>query len=124
MSFRDFTPFEQLKEVLNEGGSVPDLQIKLNALAIWFAEISDEYRVLDDEEQKVRECEYLQLQYQYHEIAMVMITKLLDPMFIDNGEPHSMEMSDEQPEELTKELLVEEQPPSFMESSNSETSNA
>lgn len=107
MSFRDFKQFEQLKEVLNEGGSVPDLQIKLNALAIRFAEMSDEYRLLDDEEQKVRECEYFQLQYQYHDIAMVMLTKLLDPMFIENEEPDSIELSDEQ----TKEPVVNEQPP-------------
>lgn len=82
MSLGNFQKFELVKIALSNGETVPDLQVQLDALAICYAEISDEFRLLDDDEQRARECEYLQLQYQYHEIAMVMLTKLLDPLFI------------------------------------------
>lgn len=120
MSLGDFQKFEQVKLALSNGESVPDLQIQLNALAIRYAEISDEFRLLEDDEQQARECEYLQLQYQYHDIAMVMITKLLDPLFITEPESASADMEIE----ATIEQTVDEtQTTEAHEQSNIETSN-
>lgn len=86
MSLGNFSKFEQIKEALSGGETVSDLSVHLNALAVQFAEIGDEFRLLDDDEQQAKEIEFLQLQYQYHDLAILFITKMLDPLFISEPE--------------------------------------
>lgn len=81
MALGNLSQFEEVKAALGRNEPVPNLQIQLNLLSLRFAEISDGFRVLDDTEQQVRASEFLQLQYQFHDIAMTMISKLMEEMF-------------------------------------------
>lgn len=81
MALGNLGQFEEVKAALGRNEPVPNLQIQLNLLSIRFAEISDGFRVLDDTEQQVRASEFLQIQYQFHDIAMAMISKLMEEMF-------------------------------------------
>lgn len=101
MSFGNFSKFEQVKDALNQGETIKDLSVHLNALAVRFAEISDEFRLLDDDEQQAKEIEFLQLQFQYHDLAILFITKLLDPLFISEPE-HIENRMDAEPKASTE----------------------
>lgn len=72
--------FEKIKENVQKGMSVPNLNIQLGALNIQFATASDHFRLCSDEEQEEKMSDFLQLQYLYHDIAMSIITRLLEPL--------------------------------------------
>lgn len=48
--------------------------------SIAFASVSDDYRLLPDDEQEQKRGEVLQVKYVYHEIAMAFISHILEPL--------------------------------------------
>lgn len=77
--------FEQIKQLLDQGEGVSNLSMELNALSVAFASITDDYRLLDDEEQEQKRGDFLQVQYVYHEIAMSFIAHILEPLELGEG---------------------------------------
>lgn len=94
MSIGNFEDFEQIKANLKKSELVDDLELQFNALKIRNGYITDEFLRLSELEQVQRKSEYLQLQYQFHDIAVVMITELLDQWFL---EPATEVMGIEEP---------------------------
>lgn len=81
MSLGNLGQFEQIKAALGRNETVPNLRMQLDLLNIRFAEISDGHRILDDIEQEKRASEFFQIQYQFHDIAMAIISKLMESLF-------------------------------------------
>lgn len=117
MNSKPLTEFESLKKDIEKNVYIPNLEQVLEELNASFLAASEDFRLSSPEEQEQNNDQYLQLQYLYHELGMVIITRLLDSVVINEQPtierpiepfPEQAEAMEEQPSEL---LRKDDQPP-------------
>lgn len=102
-----FAEFEKIRADLEQGVPVPNLSTHLGALDIKFASVSDDYRLMSDGEQQHAYGDFLQIQYIYHELSMVFITRILETSSLRARE---MDVHEHQPINVLQEIQPVELP--------------